>query len=55
MLVDGDARDPDFPALRFVPNFFLMEAYTVIVGVLVGGLACAVWAGLTRYEPPHAQ
>ena len=29
-----------------------MEAYTVIVGVLVGGLACA--AGLTRYAPPHA-
>lgn len=47
-----DALDPDFPKIgfwstylrvAFVPNIFFMEAYTVIVGVLVGCLACAVW------------
>src|SRR5215472_7624194 len=47
-----DALDPDFPKIgfwptylrvAFVPNIFFMEAYTVIVGVLVGCVACALW------------
>lgn len=49
-----DALDPDFPKIgfwstylrvAFVPNIFFMEAYTVIVGVLVGCVACALWGG----------
>ena len=47
-----DALDQDFPKIgfwptdlrvAFVPNIFFMEAYTVIVGVLVGCVACALW------------
>jgi len=46
-----DALDPSFPRIgfwptylrvAFVPNIFFMEAYTVIVGVLIGCVACAL-------------
>lgn len=51
-----DALDPGFPKIgfwptylrvAFVPNIFFMEAYTVIVGVLVGCVACALWRAQT--------
>jgi hypothetical protein len=46
-----DAIDPGFPKIgfwptylrvAFVPNIFFMEAYTVIAGVLIGSVACAL-------------
>jgi hypothetical protein len=46
-----DALDPSFPKIgfwptylrvAFVPNIFFMEAYTVIAGVLIGSVACAL-------------
>jgi hypothetical protein len=46
-----DALDPGFPKIgfwptylrvAFVPNIFFMEAYTVIVGVLIGCVTCAL-------------
>jgi hypothetical protein len=46
-----DALDPGFPKIgfwptylrvAFVPNIFFMEAYTVIAGVLIGCVACAL-------------
>lgn len=36
--------------VAFVPNMFFMEAYTVIVGVLVGCVACALWRALRRRQ-----
>ena len=52
-----DALDAGFPKIgfwptyrrvAFVPNIFFMEAYTVIAGVLIGCLACAL---LRRASP----
>jgi hypothetical protein len=52
-----DALDPGFPPIgfwptflrvSFVPNIFFMEAYTVVVGTLVGVAAVAV---LGRFRP----
>ena len=46
-----DALDPGFPPIgfwptflrvSFVPNIFFMEAYTVIVGVLIGTAVVAI-------------
>ena len=54
-----DAIDPGFPKIgfwptylrvAFVPNIFFMEAYTVIAGVLIGSVACAL---LRRALPAH--
>lgn len=55
-----DALDADFPKIgfwpsylrvAFVPNIFFMEAYTVIVGALIGSMACAT---LRRVLPAQA-
>jgi len=54
-----DALDPGFPAIgfwptflrvSFVPNVFFMEAYTVVVGALVG-IATAALLGRIRRAP----
>jgi len=58
-----DALDPGFPAIgfwptflrvSFVPNIFFMEAYTVIVGGLVG-IAVVAILGRLRRTPSEAQ
>src|SRR5215469_3307785 len=58
-----DALDPGFPPIgfwptflrvSFVPNIFFMEAYTVIVGVLVGTAAIAI-LGWIRRTPLEVQ
>jgi len=58
-----DALDPGFPAIgfwptflrvSFVPNIFFMEAYTVIVGGLVGIAVVAILRRLRR-TPSEAQ
>jgi hypothetical protein len=58
-----DVLDPGFPAIgfwptflrvSFVPNIFFMEAYTVIVGVLVGTAAIAM-LGRIRRTPLEVQ
>ena len=58
-----DALDPGFPSIgfwptflrvSFVPNIFFLEAYTVIVGVLVGIAAVAV-LGRVRPAPLEIQ
>lgn len=58
-----DALDPGFPPIgfwptflrvSFVPNIFFMEAYTVIVGVLVGTAAIAI-LGRIRRTPLEVQ
>jgi hypothetical protein len=56
-----DALDPGFPPIGFwptfvrvslVPNIFFMEAYTVVVGALVGTIAVTV---LARFRPARLQ
>jgi len=57
-----DALDPGFPQIGFwptyarvslVPNIFFMEAYTVIVGGLLGILAVAMMTRLNASQSAH--